>query len=148
MFHFRRRRPVGSPAHALFSLYESCWRALYDVCHPKEDPQIRGRCLLREWLSAEQRAQFDAHEYFDVIGCHTGKKYRIRYGHYTNVAELDDEDRPAVGWCFVPAGNLVPGDVMLAQKIALETSERAAIAIANTFPVSMRAVPRQGRRPF
>jgi hypothetical protein len=30
----------------------------------------------------------------------------------------------------VPEGNLVPGDVMLAQKIALETDERAAIDVA------------------
>jgi hypothetical protein len=147
MFYFRRRPRVGSLARALLGLYDSCSQAVYDICR-KEDPQIKGRCLLREWLSAEQRAQFDAHEYFDVIGCHTGKKYRIRYGHYTNVEELDEQDRPAVGWCFVPAGNLVPGDVMLAQKIALETSERGAIAIANTFPVSMRPVQHQARRPF
>jgi hypothetical protein len=25
-----------------------------------------------------------------------------------------------MGWCFVPSGHLVAGDVMLAQKIALE----------------------------
>jgi hypothetical protein len=31
---------------------------------------------------------------------------------------------------FDPEGNLVPGDVMLAQKIALETDERAAIDVA------------------
>jgi hypothetical protein len=35
---------------------------------------------------------------------------------------------------FVPMGDLVPGDVMLAQKIALETNERAALAVANKFP--------------
>jgi hypothetical protein len=30
----------------------------------------------------------------------------------------------------VPEGDLVPGDVMLAQKIALENNERAALAVA------------------
>ena len=36
---------------------------------------------------------------------------------------------------FVPEGNLVPGDVMLAQKIALETDEQGALAIAKQFLV-------------
>jgi hypothetical protein len=40
-------------------------------------------------------------------------------------------------WCFVPEGNLVAGDVMLAQKIALETNERAALAVAYRSFVSM-----------
>jgi hypothetical protein len=40
-----------------------------------------------------------------------------------------------MGWCFVPEGGLVAGDVMLAQKIALETNERAALAVANRFAV-------------
>ncbi len=38
-----------------------------------------------------------------------------------------------VGWCFAPKGYLVAGDVMLAQKIALETDERGALAVANRF---------------
>jgi hypothetical protein len=36
----------------------------------------------------------------------------------------------------VPKGHLVAGDIMLAQKIALETDERGALAVANRFPVS------------
>ena len=39
--------------------------------------EARGVDLLREWLSPEQRAQFDAKRYFDVIGCDSGKRYRI-----------------------------------------------------------------------
>jgi hypothetical protein len=34
-------------------------------------------------------------------------------------------------WCFGPQGNLAVGDVMLAQKIALETMEVEALARAN-----------------
>jgi hypothetical protein len=34
--------------------------------------EARGLKLLREWLSLEQRAEFDAKGYFDVIGCDTG----------------------------------------------------------------------------
>ena len=93
----------------------------------------RGLKLLREWLTPEQLAQYDTHGYFDVTGCHSGKRYRIRHGTATNVYELDYAGHATNGWCFVPGDNLVAGDVMLAQKIALETDERAALAVAKSF---------------
>jgi hypothetical protein len=34
-------------------------------------------------------------------------------------------------WCFGPVGHLPLGDVMLAQKLALETDEQATLAVAN-----------------
>ena len=79
----------------------------------------RGLKLLREWLSQEQLAQYDAHRYFEVIGCQTNKRYRIYHGNGANVIELDDAALPRTGWCFVHGDHLVAGDVMLAQKIAL-----------------------------
>jgi hypothetical protein len=97
--------------------------------------EARGIALLREWLSAEQKAQFDALQYFDVIGCDSGKRYGIRHDTGTNLYELDDAGQPVMGWCFIPSGQLVAGDVMLAQKIALETAEKTALKIANRFPV-------------
>jgi hypothetical protein len=93
----------------------------------------RGLKLLREWLSQEQLAQYDAHRYFEVIGCHTGKRYRIYHGNGANIIELHDAALPRIGWCFVPRDPLVAGDVMLAQKIALETDERGVLAVANNF---------------
>jgi hypothetical protein len=93
----------------------------------------RGLKLLREWLSREQRAQYDALDYFEVIGCHTGKRYRICHGIGANVFELDDAGLRRAGWCFVLKDPLVAGDVMLAQKVALETDERGALAVANRF---------------
>jgi hypothetical protein len=94
----------------------------------------RGLKLLREWLSQEQLAQYDAHRYFEVIGCQTGKRYRIYHGTGANVIELDDAALPRMGWCFVPSDHLVTGVVMLAQKIALESDERGALASANKLP--------------
>jgi hypothetical protein len=101
----------------------------------KDRPEARGLRLLRAWLSPEQRAQFDAFGHFDVIGSVTGKRYRIHFGISANVQEIGEDGRPRTGWCFVPEGFLVPGDIMLAQKIALETSEAAALSVANRFPV-------------
>ena len=100
-----------------------------------ENRAIRGLTLMREWLSTHERRQLDSYDYFEVVGCDSGKSYRIQHGVCQNVLELDADGRPRMGWCFIPEGNLVPGDVMLAQKIALETDEWGALAIAKQFLV-------------
>jgi hypothetical protein len=99
-------------------------------CTEAESRAIR---LLKGWLSAQQLVQFNAHRYFDVIGCHSRKRYRIRYGTATNIYELDHAGRPQSVLCFVPNRPLAAGDVMLAQKIALETDEWSALAVAKRF---------------
>jgi hypothetical protein len=57
----------------------------------EDDSEARGLRLLTEWLSAAQLAQFDAEGHFEVIGCHSGKKYRIHQGASMNVHEIDAE---------------------------------------------------------
>src|SRR5712664_2446419 len=95
--------------------------------------EARGLKLLKEWLTSEQLALYETKSYFEVTGCHSGKRYRITHASSMNIHELDDTGRPLVGWCFRPQGYLVAGDVMLAQQIALETDERGALAVANRF---------------
>ncbi|MGL3104785.1 hypothetical protein [Bradyrhizobium sp. BR 1432] len=107
---------------------------LYQAAKDEKTIQARALRLLRSWLSPQQRVEFDAKGYFDVVGCDTGKRYRIRRGTFGNVNEIDEYGRLGTGWCFVPLGGLVEGDVMLAQKIALETDEERALNIANSFP--------------
>jgi hypothetical protein len=124
MLLFGARRRAGS---RLQTLREFCASFIGE-----NSPEARGRHLLRAWLSPVQLAQFDEHRYFDVVGCNTAKRYRINYGTAANVHELD-----GVGWCFAPSARLVPGDLMLAQKIALETNENAALSVANEFPPRM-----------
>ncbi|WFU45109.1 hypothetical protein QA640_24255 [Bradyrhizobium sp. CB82] len=87
---------------------------------------------MRDWLSPDQREQFDGSGCFEVVGCDSGKRYRIYYGIVPpNVYEIDDAGRPRVGLCFMPLGRLVAGDVILAQKIALESDEHSALKVAN-----------------
>jgi hypothetical protein len=119
-------------------------RALYREYRSPNTPEARGRCLLRHWLSTSQRKQFDANDYFDVIGCDTGRAYRIYYGRTMNVHELDEAGRFKIGWCFLPKGCLAAGDVMLAQKIALETFERDALAVALRFMPNSFRLHREG----
>jgi hypothetical protein len=80
-----------------------------------------------------QRAQFAKKGYFDVVGGDTGKQYRIYPGAMANVCEIDEKGRPRRDLCFGPMGELPIGDVMLAQKIALENCESSALAVARMF---------------
>jgi hypothetical protein len=124
MFSFRRSRLERLRVRSL--------RGLGRILSGGHSSEARGLRLLRSWLTPEQRAQFDATRYFEVIGCDSGKRYRIHHGVATNVHEMV-AGRPTVGWCFAPIGHLAAGDVMLAQKIALETNEFGALAVANAF---------------
>jgi hypothetical protein len=91
----------------------------------------RGLRLLINSLSPAQRAQYDAFGYFEVIGGETGKRYRITKAYQMNVLEMGKNGKRTQSLCFVPKGGLVLGDVMLAQKLALELFESHALAVAN-----------------
>ena len=95
--------------------------------------------LLKRWLSPEQRRELEKHGSFDVVGCHTGRRYRIHPGKLNNVRILQDNVEVAE-LCFAPtdAGFLPEADIMLAQKIALETNEKAALKVAHqSSPLSL-----------
>lgn len=109
-------------------------RALYEWYQRPSTKEQRGQKLLREWLSPEQLLQFEQQKYFEVIGSYTGRRYRIKCGRELNVFELDDFGLIRTGWCFIPNDRtLCAGDVMLAQKVALETNELGALAVAKMF---------------
>ncbi len=96
----------------------------------RHETETRALTLLKEWLSPKQRACYERFRYFDVVGSDTGTRYRIHHGTQTNIEELSGTGQQVCKWCFVPDGDLVAGDVMLAQKIALETNERGALSVA------------------
>jgi hypothetical protein len=98
----------------------------------EQSVHLRGIALLRENLSGEQLRQYDATQYFDVIGGKTGTRYRIWSGCERNIhAPVGQEGIDVL--CFHPSERLSVGDVMLVQKIALEIFELDAIRIANRF---------------
>lgn len=112
-------------------LFTGDWGLGADVGDPQA--QQRGLDLLKANLTPEQLAQYEKDKHFIVVGSHTRKRYRIRHGRQMNIDELDDNGQRVSGLCFLPEGGLVAGDCMLAQKIALENSERDALKIANRF---------------
>jgi hypothetical protein len=100
-------------------------------CREHSKADNKAYTLLKEWLSPAQLALFESKGYFEVKGSHSGKCYRIRCARQLNIDQLDAEGIPVAVWCFGPAGCLPVGDIMLAQKIALETDEQRALAVAN-----------------
>ena len=111
-------------------------RALFIRHGAESTPEGRSLRLLREWLSPAQRAQFADKGYFEVIGGDTGRRYRVFPGGLANVCEVDERGRPRLGLCFRTLGELPIGDVMLAQKIALESCEDSALAVARRFELN------------
>jgi hypothetical protein len=108
---------------------------VYLIYHPSSvdcaEVEENGLRLLRSWLSPKQAQQWEALNEFEVVGSHTETRYRIRRGRMMNVHELDRAGNTVALWCFGPKGALPIGDVLLAQKIALETMERETLKTAN-----------------
>jgi len=109
---------------------------IFGVIRATPEAEARGLRLLREHLSPVQRERHERYGYFDVRGGDTGRHYRIKNGFQLNVEQLDNKGRTTAVLCFMPAGNLVAGDVMLAQKLALELFESETLKIANNFSVN------------
>jgi hypothetical protein len=106
----------------------------------RDSAAARGMRLFKANLTPTQLEQYEQHGYFELIGGDTGRRYRIRRGTAMNIDEVDESGRLVQKWCFVPTGNLVAGDVYLAQKVALELFETEARIIANAFPADAPGV--------
>ena len=91
--------------------------------------------LLECNLTPAQRAQFHAHGYFTVIGGDTGRRYQIHENGSLNVHEVDQRGLRINRWCFLPRGALPLGDVLIAQKIALELFETDTLQVARRYPL-------------
>lgn len=102
---------------------------------PRRDPaSLRARELLREALAKRQRDDFDATRSFHVAGA-SGRTYRIDPMRHRNVKALDRHGRVEWVLCASPADDEIPvEDVMLAQKLLLETSEAEFIRRSNCMP--------------
>ena len=112
-------------------------RAVLNWHFPVGQANERGLLLLKRNLTAAQRQQFETQGFFHVIGGTTGNRYRIHAGRQMNVEELNERGNRIAVLCFMPEGDLVNGDVMLAQKLALELYEPEAIMVANRTPAAV-----------
>lgn len=96
-------------------------------------PEQRGVALLLANLTPRQQRQYMRDRHFDVIGGVSKTHYRLWHCFQQNIEELDQDGRRRWIWCFHPRETLVIGDVLLAQKTALELFEPEAIKIAHCY---------------
>jgi hypothetical protein len=95
-------------------------------------PEQLATALLMENLTAEQRRQYATYQHFDVTGGESGKRYRIWHCHQQNIEELDRVGHRICIWCVHPV-DVTLGDVLLAQKTAIELFESESIGIARQY---------------
>lgn len=91
--------------------------------------------LLLQHLTEGQRKTWLAEQYFDMLAP-SGRRYRLRHGHYHNVFLLDDHGRAIREYCAYsadPGGKLPAEDNVFAQLMALKFDERSFLAVANTW---------------
>ena len=105
-------------------------RIVETVCAPVR-ARRRGFELLKSNLNPRQLDQFNRERTFEVYGGATGRHYRIRRGWSMNIDEIGAGGSVVKTWCFYPKGRLCLGDVLLAQKVALEAFELEALEVGN-----------------
>lgn len=119
---------------ALFATAEEFLRpSLNDYYLPNEAAEAKARVLLERALTQEQRRDLFARGYFYV----KGKRftYRIREGHSGNVDALDARGCVISRFCAHPLGRVPFYDVMLAQKLWIETDENMFLKKAAPCPL-------------
>lgn len=93
--------------------------------------QKKAEELLLENLDAEQRKEFATNKRFTVhVRGKEDKHYLIEYGYAGNV-KLLREGKAVAKFCIHPVVQCPNEDVMLAQKLLLETNEEQFLKIAN-----------------
>ena len=107
--------------------------SLSDHHFPDPAAEAKARVLLDRALTREQRRDLLAKRCFYV----KGKRftYRIREGHSGNVDALDTRGCVVSRFCAHPLGRVPVYDVMLAQKLWIETDESMFLKRAAPYPL-------------
>jgi len=99
------------------------------------DADLKADALLHEFLDAMQRDQVVKDSAF-IVEAKSGRRYQVKRN--SRVAELDEHGKIVAYHCIHPRDYFPAGDVMLAQKLMLDTDESEFLRIANCFPVEAR----------
>jgi hypothetical protein len=127
----------GGPASPEVTLRQNAEEFLRPVLHdeylPSDNALAKARVLLERTLTPEQRHDLLIRGYFYVKGKRFN--YRIREGHSGNVDALDEAGCVVGRYCAYPLGRVPVYDVMLAQKLWLETDEGMFLKKAAPCPL-------------
>lgn len=100
-----------------------------------DDAIARANALLERHLSEWQLSLLKGRGWFIATGNETGRRYRIRRGWVGNVDVIDDDNNVSGKYCIHPACLIPTGDLMLLQKLMIESDERRFLATANKLDV-------------
>jgi hypothetical protein len=102
----------------------------------RSEAETRSKELLYGLLSGEQLAEMEAATQFHVQGA-DGHTYLIRKGHGHNVWRIEGGLR-TIEYCIVTRGHVPVYDLMLTQKLLLETDPEHFMAKANSREMTPR----------
>lgn len=90
----------------------------------------RAMALLHSCLNDEQRDMLRTRKKFRIVS-NLLNIFEIRLFKTHNIYKLDLNGQAVENWCVLPKGDLALGDVLLAQKVWLETDEADTAKYAN-----------------
>ncbi len=93
--------------------------------------QVKAEKLLLANLDSDQGAEFRKTRQFVVRSADGERCYRVEYGTAGNIRLLDKSGKAVAKFCIHPHVCLPVEDVMLCQKLLLETDEKEFLRIAN-----------------
>ena len=131
LFERQRQRAIQQETELALFYGRSSFETSAPPVQKGPTPEQKAEDLLKSWLSESQLARYKKKGWFEVFGNVTGQRYRIHKGSISNVELIDAAGEKAGRICVVPRGLETSGDTMLAQKVALETDELAALRVAN-----------------
>lgn len=107
---------------------QACWRE-------KHANEGRALALLKRHLNEAQLQELEAFKGFHVVGA-DGRTYRIHYATHGNIFSIED-GQPTTNFCIVASGETqIPVyDLMLAQKVLLESAPETFFSTANAQDV-------------
>jgi PIN domain nuclease of toxin-antitoxin system len=104
-----------------------------DYQFPDQAAEVKARMLLERALTPQQRRDLLSKRCFYVKG--RKFNYLIREGHSGNVDQLDPTGLVICRLCALPLGRVPLYDVMLAQKLWIETDENMFLKKAAPYPI-------------
>lgn len=112
-----------------------------------DSSQQRSKDLLMSCLTEAQRDSLERFAKFRCVS-DVGDVYEIEAHRMHNIFLLDAQGRRVQEWCVTPCGNFPVYDVMLAQKLALETDSFALADQANITDLRSGRMLRQAERQY
>ncbi len=111
----------------------------------RDEVELRARNLLLSCLTPEQRAMYEKEFKFRVVS-NLGNVFELHRKRMHGVFKLDMQGNRIEEWCVTPHGRIPVDDILLSQKLMLETDEAALRSESNIWDLSNARLGQQIHR--